>query len=353
MEKVPTDEMLDEEELESLQDGFDDDEIIEDEEKPLTRSKIFTLVGIGASLFFVFLIILFPLDEVIKSYLLSFSKKSGIIIEFKDIHFPIFGAKRIDSLAIQPSSNALIKTEELVLDLKTTEILQYRFDGELQLMGLKYEGTDLGFLIKSIIVSGKLSGLDDRLSRYTGDITIGVRGGKISNLPNLPLIGELNKDIDILQGQFKLKFRTGKVNIEVGNLNTSWLRLSLSGNIRLNDNIGFSGLDLKVCAVAQEKFASERPDLAGMLVLLPQENGRACVPIQGTFRSPSVDTSALMGAPGGSTIPGENTGLDGEGNPSINSGEQPVGTKPSGSISGSNETEPVVKDEESTESSDD
>jgi hypothetical protein len=350
MEKIPTDEMLDEEELESLQEGFDEDDINEEEEKPLTRSKIFTLVGIGSFLFFVFLIILFPLDEVIKSYLLSFSKKSGIIIEFKDIHFPIFGAKRIDSLAIQPSSNALIKSEELILDLKTTELLQYRFDGELQLMGLKYEGTDLGFLIKSIIVSGKLSGLDDRLSRYTGDITIGIRGGKISNLPNLPLIGELNKDIDILQGQFKLKFRTGKVNIEVGNLNTSWLRLSLAGSIRLNDNIDFSGLDLKVCAVAQEKFASERPDLAGMLVLLPQENGKACLPIQGTFRTPAVDTSALMGVPGGSTMPGESTGLEGS-DPSMNSSEQPVGTKPSGSSSSG--SEPLVKDEESTESSDD
>lgn len=326
---------------------WEDEEIIE-EEKPLTRSKLFLLIGLGAGLFLIFLVLLFPFEEVVKSYLTSFSKKSGVIVEFKDISFPIFGRKRVDSLAIQPGSDLLLKSEEMIIDVGILELINMRYDGEIGLSGFKYEGGETVFNIKSILFAGKLSGLDDRISKLTGDMTITLRGGEISSLPSIPFVGEVN-GIKILKGQFRMKFRSGRMQIDMGNLNTSWLRIFITGNIRLMDNIGFSGLDLEICTVAQDKFAQERPDLAGMLVLLPQKNGRACIPIKGTFRSPKPEMPNMMGAspPTGLSDGSQNPNPDGNlGDPATKSSDP---TKNAEESKDKTEEPPVVKDEESSD----
>ena len=111
-------------------------------------------------------------------------------------------------------------------------------------------------LFKNLIMEGKLSGFEERLTKTTGDLTIIIRGGRIARLPDMPLVGEI-KDIDIQKGSFILKFRSGKILIERGSLDTSWFKFSISGMIRLSDIIGLSNLDLKLCAISQEKFADK------------------------------------------------------------------------------------------------
>lgn len=316
------DSYVEEEEQEFLTDPLEDDSdfLDEEEEKPLNKSKVLGLIGIGFSAFLIFFIFLFPLEEVIKSYLVDLSKTTGIVIEFKDIRFPLIGAKTIDSLAIQPTSDTILKVEEAILDLKTWELIQNRFDGDIDLIPLKLDSGEIGFMLKSVLISGRLSGIEERLTKTTGDIKIQIRGGKISSLPEIPMVGEA-KDIVIIKGQFHLKFRSGRLHIELGSLDTSWFKFQLSGVIRLADSLAFSNLDLKLCATSQEKFANERPDLAGMLAILPQEGGRSCIPIKGTIHSPSFDIPAFT-APMPSE--GESINLDSPDSPVIRDGESTV-----------------------------
>lgn len=313
------DSYVEEEEQEFLTESLEDDSefLDEEEDKPLNKSKVLSLFGIGLSAFLVFFIFLFPLEEVIKSYLLGLSKTTGVVIEFKDIRFPLVGAKTIDSLAIQPTSDTILKVEEVVLDLKTWELIQNRFDGDIDLISLKLDSGEIGFLLKSVLITGRLSGMEERLTKTTGDIKIQIRGGKISSLPEIPMVGEA-KDIAIIKGQFHLKFRSGRLHIDLGSLDTSWFKFQLNGVIRLSDSLPFSNLDLKLCASAQEKFANERPDLAGMLAILPQEGGRSCLPIKGTIRSPTFDIPAFT-AP----IPseGNDVNLENSDSPMIRDGE--------------------------------
>jgi starch synthase len=49
----------------------------------------------------------------------------------------------------------------------------------------------------------------------------------------------------------------------------------------------------KLCALLTEAFQVERPDLAGMVTLLPQENGRVCIPIRGSLQSPKLELPNL------------------------------------------------------------
>ncbi|WCL47943.1 type II secretion system protein GspN [Leptospira sp. GIMC2001] len=329
LEEIAEDEYVDEEELRGLTDSDEDDELLEEEEKPLTRNTILGLIGIGFFTFLVFSLFLFPLDEVIKSVILEFTKKSNVIVEFKDIHFPLLGEKRIDSLAIQPSSDTVIKSEEVIIDLKILEILQSRFDGDIHLSSFRVESGETSILIKSLDVNGRLSGFDERISKTIGDLNINIHGGKIISLPEIPMVGSDAKDILILKGNFLLKFRSGKILVEKGNFDTSWFKINLTGVIRLADSFSYSNIDLKICATAQEKFANERPDLAGMLAILPQENGRGCLPIKGTISAPQFDIPALTGATGFGTPP-----LPGD-------GSQPNATN-----------DPIVKDASSTEEGD-
>ncbi len=331
-EIAENDELLEDEIQDSTEEEYLESAI--QEEIPLTTSKILSLVGIGIVFFILFAFLLFPLNELIKSYLIDFSKNSGIIVEFKELRFSLLGTKSIDSLLIQPGNDMFIRVEELSIDTKILQLFKYTFDGEFGLINFRFESGEIAFLIKSVLLDGKLAGLDQRLTRYTGDINLHFRGGEITSLPELPMVGEIQK-IEILQGSLKLKIRSGKVLLDQGNLNTSWFRILVSGQIRLNDNLGFSTLDLKICAQAQEKFAQERPDIAGLVALLPQENGKGCLPVQGTFRSPKIEIPGMM-----QVSPGSNSLL-----PGSEQGGEPGGvSKPP-----SSETGTSVRDGESYE----
>jgi hypothetical protein len=297
---------------------LEESDLLLEEEKPLTQKGVFGLIGIGILSFFLFVIFLFPMDELVKSLISNYAAKSNLVLEIKDVKFPLLGQKSLESITIQPSNDTTIKSEQVLIRMGLIDLFQGKYTGDVEVSALRYDSSNFVLLLKSLVLEGKLSNLEDRIARATGEISINIRAGKINNIPELPLIGEV-KEIGILKGNFFLKLRAGKLVIEKGNLDTTWFRISISGESRLSDTLGFSTLDLKMCAVAQEKFADERPDIAGMVALLPQENGKGCAKITGTLRSPNFDLPALTGG-----LPGADPGSD-------------------------DPNEPVIKDSESTE----
>ncbi|MCZ8345396.1 MAG: type II secretion system protein GspN [Leptospiraceae bacterium] len=316
------------EENQSTNDDLNDElenDFTDEEEIPLTTQKILTLVGIGIGFFVLFVILLFPLEEVIKSSIIDFTKSRNISFEFKDIKFPILGQKRIDSFVFSPTNETILKSEETLIDLKMLDLIQNKVDGEVSFSSFSIDSGQTSILFKNLNLAGRLSGFEERISKTTGDMNIMIRSGKIISLPDIPLVGEA-KDIQIIKGSFILKFRSGKILIERGSFDTSWFKFNFSGTIRLSDIVSMSALDLKICATSQEKFANERPDLAGMLAILPQENGKSCIPIKGTIKNPEFNLDALT------------QGSNLNSNPSLEQN------------SSNPNTDPIIKDSESTKS---
>ncbi|TGL57431.1 type II secretion system protein GspN [Leptospira ognonensis] len=306
----------DEEVLESLLEGDSENEEESEEleeESRLNSKKILTLIGLGFVSFVIFLLFTFPLDEMVRSVLVETSRDSGIIIESKEIHFPIFGRKSFDSFSVQFSNGTVMKAEELSVSVSLPGLLNQRVDGDAEIGFFKYDGGDTSFQIKSISFPLRIASIEEKITKWNGEGEIEFSGGKFFDSVEIPMLGSL-KGQEIRKGSIHFKIRSGKVLIEKGNIESSIAKIQFQGVIRLSDVMNLSQLDLKVCATLNEKFALERQDIAGLATLLPQENGKICVPIRGSISSPKVDIPNLnqFGSPTGiqteATTPGTDSG---------------------------------------------
>ncbi|GBF49081.1 hypothetical protein LPTSP4_05900 [Leptospira ryugenii] len=293
--KDEEDEFLDAETLqESLLD--EDESLAEDEEieeaKKLTTQKIISLVGFGIASFFIFVLFTFPLDEMVRSLLGRLSKETGMTIEAKEIHFPLLGRKSFDAFSLQFNNGNLLKAEELSVSVSLLGLLGQRWEGDTEIGFFRYEGSELVLQIRSLKFPLRLAMLDEKISKWAGEGEIELAGGKILESMEIPLLGSL-KDTELKRGSLQFKIRAGKMSIEKGNFETNMARFQIQGVIRLSDAFGLSQLDLKVCGILNEKFSQERPDIAGLATLLPQENGRICVPVRGSINAPKVDLPNL------------------------------------------------------------
>ncbi|WP_411822686.1 type II secretion system protein GspN [Leptospira sp. 'Mane'] len=287
---------LSEDELiqESLLENGESDEVQEGEEdnKQLNSTKILMLVGLGIFSFVLFFFFTFPLDEIVRSVLADSSKETGIVLEAKEIHFPFFGRKSFDSFVAQFTSGSIVKAEELSFSLSLFGLLSNRVDGDAEIGFLKYEGGEWSVQAKSVSFPIKISAIDDKITRWNGEGEILLTGGKFFESMEIPLLGSL-KGQEIKRASFQFKIRSGKVMIEKGLIDSSIAKIQFQGVVRLSDSFALSQLEIKVCANLNDKFAQERQDIAGLATLLPQENGKICIPIRGSISSPKVDIPNL------------------------------------------------------------
>ncbi|BDA78898.1 hypothetical protein LPTSP3_g18280 [Leptospira kobayashii] len=287
---------LSEDELiqESLLEDGESNEISEGEEdnKQLDSSKILMLVGLGILAFVFFFFFTFPLNEIVRSVLAESSKETGIVLEAKEIHFPFFGRKSFDSFVAQFASGTVIKAEELSFSLSLFGLMSSRVEGDAEIGFLKYEGGEWSVQAKSVSFPIKISSIDDKITRWNGEGEILLSGGKFFESMEIPMLGSL-KGHEIKKASFQFKIRSGKVMIEKGLIDSSIAKIQFQGVIRLSDSISLSQLEIKACASLNDKFAQERQDIAGLVTLLPQENGKICIPIRGSISSPKVDIPNL------------------------------------------------------------
>ncbi|MDZ4726738.1 MAG: type II secretion system protein GspN [Leptospira sp.] len=280
-----------------LEENASDNEDLDDHEEheeisKLDSRKIVLLVGLGFLSFVIFLLFTFPLDEMVRSVLVQTSKDSGIILEAKEIHFPFLGRKSFDSFSAQFSSGTVVKAEELSVSVSVLGLLNQRIDGDAEFGFFKFDGGELSFQFRSIVFPLRITSIEDKITKWNGEGEIEFSGGKIFESMEIPMLGSL-KGHEIRKGSLQFKIRSGKLLIEKGNIDSSIAKINFQGVIRLSDAINLSQLELKVCATLNEKFALERQDIAGLATLLPQENGKICVPIRGSISSPKVDVPNL------------------------------------------------------------
>lgn len=305
MEKE-TERELEEEVLEDLQavealleeENFGDDEDSDEESGRLNRQQLFALVGIAFLSFFIFTFFIFPFNEIVRSLLIRAGKETGIVLDAKEIHFPIFGRKSFDSFLVSFPSGSSLKMEELNVSLSILGMFQSKMDGDAEIGYLKFEGNDWSISAQSLQIPFHISSFDDKITKWSGDGEFEITGAKILESMEIPFLGSL-KGTDIKKLNLTYKIRGGKLLVEKLSMDSSVVKLTGTGVIRLSETISLSQLDLKLCFNLNEKFATERQDIAGMMALLPQEVGRTCVPLRGTLSSPKVDLPNLNQLGGG------------------------------------------------------
>lgn len=280
----------------------DDSEIFEEdtdeEHTKVNRKEVLTLITISIVSFFVFTLFIFPLNEIVRSILIKTGKETGIFMDAKEIHFPMFGRKSFDSFVMSFPSGKSLKAEEVSLGMSLFGILQSRLDGDVNVGYFSFEGSDLSIGIQSLEFPIRLSPIDDKITKWNGEGEISLSGGKIKESMDIPFLGSL-KGTDIKRANFLFKIRSGKLLLERGTLDSNLAKFQFQGVVRLSDTISYSQLDLKVCFSFTDKFAAERQDLVGMVALLPQEGGKTCIPLRGTIASPKVDLPSLNQLGGG------------------------------------------------------
>ncbi|MBE7411339.1 MAG: type II secretion system protein GspN [Leptospiraceae bacterium] len=270
---------------------IEDDEFDEDEYSVTTltlKQKILLIFG-GIITFLIFFILLFPLEEFIRSSISKVSSQKGYYIDFKKLKIPIFGSKVIDSLTIQTPDGLGLKSEEIEINSSFYNLAIYgSFSGSIQANSIKFDKKEISLNIKSILLEGKLNGLGDEMSQLNGNIAIQATNGMLVKIPILPMIGEL-KDTTIKNISIILKLKNGRFQIEKGILDTSIGRLSFKGKIEYTGNLGNSRIDLEICPKLSANFSAERPDLSDMLQVFSKGNPDFCVPIQGTMEQPKLN----------------------------------------------------------------
>ncbi|PJZ85986.1 type II secretion system protein GspN [Leptospira harrisiae] len=292
--------------LEDDGDLFDEDG--DEEHSKVNRKQIFTLVAIAVVSFFVFTLFIFPLNEIVRSILIKTGKETGIFMDAKEIHFPMIGRKSFDSFVASFPTGTSIKAEEISLGVSLIGLLQSRLDGDANIGYFSFEGSEWAFSAQTLDIPLRLAPLDDKITKWNGEGEIDLSGGKIKESAEIPFLGSL-KGTDIRKANLVFKIRSGKLLLERGVLESSLAKFQFQGVVRLSDTLSFSQLDLKVCFTLTEKFAQERQDLVGMVALLPQEGGKTCIPIRGTFSSPKVDLPNLNQL-GGSAPKAEDTSIE-------------------------------------------
>ncbi|MCG6152587.1 type II secretion system protein GspN [Leptospira bandrabouensis] len=292
--------------LEDDDDLFDEDG--DEEHSKVNRKQVLTLVGIALVSFLVFTLFIFPLNEIVRSILIKTGKETGIFLDAKEIHFPVIGRKSFDSFIASFPSGTSVKAEEISLGVSLLGLLQSKLEGDANIGYFSFEGSEWAMSIQSLDIPLRLSPIDDKITKWNGEGEIELSGGKIKESAEIPFLGSL-KGTDIRKANIVFKIRSGKLLLERGSLESSIAKFQFQGVIRLSDTLSYSQLDLKVCFTLTEKFAQERQDLVGMVALLPQEGGKTCIPIRGTFSSPKVDLPNLNQL-GGSAPKAEETSIE-------------------------------------------
>lgn len=250
--------------------------------------------------FFIFLILIFPYEEVVRKVLSKVSIDNQIVIDFKNLDLPFFGSKTIDGLIYQGKDNSEVQAETIEIDTSIFNLISQTFKGDLEITSLKLDLADIGLIFKTVKIEDSfLDSFDKPYVQMSFFIKINSISGKIKKSMTIPFVDIDLKDISIKSLSFEAKKdkSSTKVKIDKFFLNTNKVKIVLEGTIELSEFIKNSQLNLKICPVLDEKFAAEREDIANNLkALLKNEK---CFTLEGSIGQPKPNLPGLKDLMGG------------------------------------------------------
>ncbi|MGJ4788721.1 type II secretion system protein GspN [Leptospira koniambonensis] len=279
---------------------------LEEEDTPrFSLKQKLILIGSGLSSFLLFLILLFPYENIVRQLMNSSSGQPSSIF-FNELSVSVLlGKVSVESMEIMGQSFK-IRSKNAHIKAGLFSLLRKKVNGDFEIEDLEidYDNQTLGTI-------GELEGhlqLDSLVvpaSRFGGAFSLKMPEGKFGSFPNLPDFPFIGKIENFFINKILITSRIdqGMVEFEEFVIDTSVARLDLHGNIRLSDSFPNSQLNLKVCFELERNFASaaENQIIVGSLDLLEKGGSGKCIPITGSFQRPEFKIPGLnspAGLPG-------------------------------------------------------
>ncbi|TGM98914.1 type II secretion system protein GspN [Leptospira dzoumogneensis] len=277
----------------------------EEEDTPrFSLKQKLILIGSGTSSFLLFLILLFPYENIVRQFMSSSGQPSSVFFNELSVSV-LLGKVSVKSMEIM-GQTFKIRSKDAQIKAGLFSLLRKKVNGDFEIeeLELDYDGQTLGN-IGELEGHLQLDSLSVPASRFGGAFSLKMPEGKFGSFPNLPEIPFIGKIENFFINKILITSRIdqGMVEFEEFIIDTSVARLDLHGNLRLSDSLPSSQLNLRVCFELERNFASaaENQIIVGALDLLEKGGSGKCIPITGTFQRPEFKIPGLN-APAG--LPG-------------------------------------------------
>lgn len=300
------DELISNEEEEFLTMELEELPPEEEEETPrFSLKQKLILIGSGIVSFLLFLILLFPYENIVRQLMNSSSGQPSSVF-FNELSVSVLlGKVSVKSMEIM-GQTFKIRSKDAQIKAGLFSLLRKKINGdfEVQELEIDYDGQTLGN-IGELEGHLKLDSLSVPASRFGGAFNLKMPEGKFGSFPNLPEIPFIGKIENFFINKILISSRIdqGMLEFEEFIIDTSVARLDIHGNLRLSDSFSNSQLNLRACFELERNFASaaENQIIVGALDLLEKSGSGKCIPITGTFQRPEFKIPGLN-APAG--LPG-------------------------------------------------
>jgi len=239
-------------------------------------------------LMFLFLVVTFPYDYLIKKKIFALEGKTFRSIEMAGFDFSIFSETYIDNLIIVLNNNNEITCKNAIINLTlnpVTLFINNKLKSDFQFDSLKYTGKDIEFLFN---LNGNMDLAIDKQSGIPKDGSIKIiisdsiiKPGEISipaRMGPLPLKIE---SINIQSGNIDSIMTNGTIKFNTFKLTGSDLTCDISGQIEITGN---SRLDLVVNIDSESAVLDQYNDLLAPVI----KNNILSLRIKGTLSKPEV-----------------------------------------------------------------
>ncbi|MCX7999082.1 MAG: type II secretion system protein GspN [Leptospiraceae bacterium] len=265
---------------------------LEEEESHLSLKQKLWLGLIGLIGFLFFFIIFFPLEEIIKSYVIKTANENQINLDFKNLNLSIFSSSQIDKFYLLTQNDIEVKSEEIEFDISFTKLMNKQIIGTISATSFSLDMGSTLIKLKRLDLSPNVQNYEKGLAT-NGSLEVQTAGGQIVKLPNFPILGDLS-GVQIKSINLAFKKTGSSLQIEKAMLNLSIAKIQIKGKIEIAQNFMNSNLDIQVCPTLTPEFALEREDLANILAAIAK-GSEACIPVRGTIQSPQANLQQFGG----------------------------------------------------------
>ncbi len=283
--EIPVSDELSEE-LISREDFLEDD--LDHHDHSLSFKEIIFLLFSGFIGLFLFILLLFPIEEIIRFYITKASQSSGFVLDFKKLNFPILGTKSVDSLYMVTRDNIEIKSEEVQFDVDIPELYKGNIITESEAFSFVVETDDFILNAKNLKTDINLILSERENPVLNGSVNLSILGGKIPKIPSFPVLGDLS-GTKIKSINLNMKKNGNRITFEKAIFDLSIAKITLKGRLDISPTFKASRLDMEICPKLSKEFIIERQDLSDTLSLLAKDGKEACIPLQGTLSDPQLN----------------------------------------------------------------
>ncbi|MCB1192077.1 MAG: type II secretion system protein GspN [Leptospiraceae bacterium] len=252
------------------------------------------VLWIGGFLFFIlFVILLFPYEEMTRLFIVQALDKSGTVVDFRKVNLSMFRPIKVDHFSVDTDSDIHLKSEEASVDVSFLGLYKKKVIGDMETLSLNFQWKNVELKFGSVVISYALNDINkDWISGIHGTINIEALKGVVVNTPEVPLIGDI-KGVTIKSLIISTKKTGTTLVVEKANLKTSIASIDIKGKLIFRPRFENTGLNIAVCLEFTNEFLSRRPDIRGWMEAIPKQDGKPCVPLSGTIASPKADLPNL------------------------------------------------------------